>query len=326
MLLALAIAGLSLPAAASAASRTAKLASVKGPLKAAIGIADQKATTFADARFAGLGLRHARRSVAWDTMRYAWQIEDVDAWMLAAREAGMTPLITFARSRITSRRHVVPTVEQMRAAFVAFRQRYPWATDFVASNESNHFGEPTGRRPRLAARYYKAMRRACPACRIAGATLLDYPNLVRWAKAFVKAAGETPRYWAMHNYISANRFDLRRTRDFLLAVKGEVWITEVGGAVKRPRGQAKFAEGTQHAAKVTRFIFDRLARLSPRITRIYLYHWSSGGPGSSWDSGLVAADGRPRPALEVLEQAIKRNRAGRPAPSPPAGDGKRPRA
>jgi hypothetical protein len=315
----LASAAAALPAVGPAhAKPRAPLAPVTGPLQATIGIADQKASLFADPRFGRLGLRHARRSVAWDTMRYDWQIADVDAWMAAARDAGVTPLITFARSRVDSRRHLVPTAEQIRQAFVAFRARYPWARDFVASNESNHFGEPTGRRPHLAAAYYKAMRRSCPSCRIAAATLLDYPNLVTWSQAFVRAAKEAPRYWAMHNYISANRFDVTRTRDFLTAVKGEVWITEVGGAVKRPRGQAKFPEGTRHAAKVTRFIFEDLARLSPRIKRIYLYHWSSAGTHGIWDSGLVASDGRPRPAMTVFEQVLRDVRAGK-APVAKAG-------
>jgi hypothetical protein len=111
-----------------------------------------------------------------------------------------------------------------------------------------------------------------------------------------------------------------RTREFLQSVGGEVWITEVGGAVKRPRGQAKFPEGLKHAARVTRFIFEDLARLSPRITRIYLYHWSSAGPGSSWDSGLVGADGRPRPALTVFEQMLGKGKA--PKPGKPVVPGK----
>lgn len=323
----LASTALALTATAPAAARSGKpqtaakgsLRPVSGPLQATVGIADQKANVFSDPRFGQLGLRHARRSIAWDTMRYDWQVADVDAWMNAARAAGVTPLITFARSRIDSRRHLRPTGAQIRSAFVAFRKRYPWATDFVASNESNHFGEPTGRRPKLAAQHYKAMRRACPSCRIAAATLVDYPNLVSWSKAFIKAARETPRYWALHNYISANRFDVRRTRDFLLNVKGEVWITEVGGAVKRPRGQAKFPEGVTHAAKVTRFIFSDLVRLTPRITRVYLYHWDSGGRGSSWDSALIGADGRARPAMNVVARVLQDIKAGRAPTGKPGG-------
>ena len=296
------------PTTASAAKKR-QLMPVKGKLATTFGIADQKASVFGDARFAGLGLRTARRSVAWDTMQYEWQVQDVDAWLQAARRAGVTPLITFARSRVGSRRHLVPTAAQVRREFVRFRKRWPWVREFVASNESNHFGEPTGRRPRLAAQYYKAMKSACPSCKIAAATLLDYPNMVAWARQFVKAAGHQPRYWALHNYISANRFDLARTRNLLLAIKGEIWLTEVGGMVanRTParKGKAKLKQGSTHAAQVTSFIFKKVARLSPRIRRIYLYHWSSDGPRSTWDSGFVDHTGKPRPALGVLQRELK---------------------
>ena len=272
---------------------------------AKVGIADQKADMFGDQRFKSLNIKLARRSVAWDVMSHPWQVAELDRWMEAARADGVTPLITFARSRDAARRHKVPTAAQIRSAFVAFRKRYPWAKEFVASNESNHYGEPTGRRPKLAAQWYKAMKSACPSCKIAAATLLDYPNLVSWTKAFVKAAGHQPKYWALHNYISANRFDLARTKQFLAATKGQIWITEVGGAVKRPRGQAKFKEGTKHAADVTRFVFGDIAPLSSRISRIYIYHWNADRTAKSWDSGLVAADGRSRPALTVLQQVMR---------------------
>src|SRR3712207_7108926 len=50
---------------------------------------------------------------------------------------------TWARSRVV--RHARPTASQITQGFLAFRARYPWVRDFAASNESNHFGEPTGR-------------------------------------------------------------------------------------------------------------------------------------------------------------------------------------
>jgi hypothetical protein len=332
----LALAALALlPAAASAAKKpagkggkAAALKPVTGPLKAEVGIADQKADAFADPRFRALGMKSARRSVGWDALQYDWQREDIDAWMAATRAAGVRPVITFARSRVAERRHMVPTAEQMRRAFVAFRKRYPWVRDYVASNESNHFGEPTGRRPKLAVAYYKAMRRSCPSCRIAAATLLDFPNVVTWARQFVRLAREQPRYWALHSYVSANRFDLARTRQVLLAVKGEVWLTEVGGMVanRTPdrKGKAKLKQGPRHAAKVTSFIFDRLARLSPRITRIYLYHWNSDSPTSTWDSGLVDHKGKPRPALSVVEEALGVTK-GKPGREGKAKDGPKPK-
>jgi hypothetical protein len=243
----LALVVLAAPAGAATAPK-ATLKPVTGPLTAQLGIADQKAAVFADPRFTALRLTTARRSVAWDALKYDWQIADIDGWMLAARSAGVSPVITFARSRVEAKRHTPPTVQQMRAAFAAFRKRYPWVTDYVASNESNHFGEPTGRRPKLAARYYKAMRAACPRCRIAGATLLDFPNQVAWARTFIKAAGEQPRYWAVHNYVSANRFDDTRTRELLQAVKGELWLTEVGGLVKRRTKASSGKAGSRRAS------------------------------------------------------------------------------
>jgi len=300
---------------------------VKGVLKAKIGIADQKADFFTDPRFLALRLTLARRSVAWDAMEYDWQVADLDEWMFAARIAGVRPLITWARSRIDTRRHMKPTAAQIRTGFLKFRARYPWVTDFVASNESNHFGEPTGRSPKLAAQHYKAMRSACRTCKIAAATLFEQPNMVKWAKEFIRHAKVRPKYWALHNYVSANRFQVDRTRELLAAVKGEIWLTEVGGLVKRRTrnvpGKVKLREGTSHAAQVTRYIFDHLARVSPRITRVYLYHWNAGGPRSTWDSGLVAEDGRPRPAFTVFVNALKAIRSGKAPKSKPPKAGKR---
>ena len=168
------------------------------------------------------------------------------------------------------------------------------------------------------------MKKACPSCKIAAATLLDYPNLVSWSKAFVKAADQ-PKYSAMHDYVSANRFDATRTVQLLRAVKGQIWLTEVGGLVKRTtpngKGKAKLKEGVSHAAKVTDYIFKRLARTSPRVSRVYLYHWNSGGPGSSWDSGLFDHRGKARPAFAVLQRMVGVAPAGGKA-KPGKGKGK----
>src|SRR3712207_1917267 len=100
----LALLALTLAAAPALAAKPkpAPVKPVAGPLKATIGIADQKADFFADARFKALGVRTARRSVAWDALRYDWQVADIDAWMQAARTSGVLPVITFARSRVGS--------------------------------------------------------------------------------------------------------------------------------------------------------------------------------------------------------------------------------
>jgi hypothetical protein len=284
-----------------------KLKPVKGKLKTKIGIADQKSDVFGDPVFTSLGMRYARRSVGWDTMQYDWQIADVDAWLQAARAAGVQPLITFAKSRVAERRRYLPSVAEYRAAFVSFHKRWPWVKDYVASNESNHPAETTGRYPKRAVQYWKAMQSACRTCKVAAATLLDDKiTLIKWTKQFLKYAKTQPRYWALHNYVSANKFNDGLTKQLLKLIKGEIWITEVGGLVHRSKmpGRIPLAEGVPHQTKVTRYIFDKLLRVSPRITRVYLYHWNSTGPGSSWDSGLIDASGKPRPSLSILEKVL----------------------
>jgi hypothetical protein len=37
------------------------------------------------------------------------------------------------------------------------------------------------------------------------------------------------------------------------------------------------------------------------VRRVYLYQWTGAPIGARWDSGIVAADGRARPALNVVE-------------------------
>ena len=49
-----------------------------------------------------------------------------------------------------------------------------------------------------------------------------------------------------------------------------------------------------------------------RYTRIYVYNWygvARRERRQRWDSGLVSADGRARPALTVLRRQVRRSRA-----------------
>jgi hypothetical protein len=285
---------------------------VTGPVAVAVGIADQKAEAFSDPRLRGLGIRHARRSVAWDALRFPDQTANLDAWMAGVRAAGAEPLLTFARSAGAARRHRPPGPNEFLVQFRRFRARYPDVRVYSAWNEANHCGEGTCRKPALVARYYAAIRRTCPGCKVLAADLLDQPNMVAWARAFRRAAKVEPRYWGLHNYVGANRFDPTRTVQLLREVDGEVWLTETGGLVaRRNRSTTRLPQGTAHAAKVTRFIFDRLARLSPRVTRVYVYHWNSASAQATWDSGLVGPDGRRRPALAVVQRVVRQSAAAR---------------
>lgn len=284
-------AALHLPAAASA--------------KAAVGIADQKAAMFDDPRFTGLGVRHVRIFVPYDWTTNPHQLRTIDDWMKRAESARVRPLITVERSSDPRRRHRAPSVDTYRKQIRKMRQRYRFVREYSVWNEANHGGQPLSKKPALAARYYRVLAQECKGCRILAADLLDQPNMVRWAKDFTRALGREPKHWGLHNYIDANRFSTKGTRRLLAAVKGKVWLTETGGVVRRKNTTVRFrAQGEAHAAAVTRFILGPLARLSPRIERIYLYHWNSSTPTDSWDSAFIAADGRERPALGVLRARL----------------------
>jgi len=290
----------------------AAIASLAPPARAAAppelkaGISDQKHEAFSDTRLRALGLGYARRSVAWDALRYRYQRREIDAWMQTTRGAGMEPLITFARSRSSGRRHGPPPPGEFARQFRRFRKRYPEVRTYSSWNEANHCGTGTCKRPALVAGYFRVIRRSCRGCTVLAADLNDHPNPVPWARKFRRALGYEPSLWGYHNYIDANRLRTTLTRRLLRAVKGQIWLTEVGGLVaRRNNSRQAMPQGKARAARATRFIFDRLARLSPRISRIYLYHWSSATRHDSWDSAFIASDGQPRPSLLAFEDILR---------------------
>jgi hypothetical protein len=239
--------------------------------------------------------------VPYDVLQDPARRPQLDAWMAGAKAQGIKPLVTFDRS--VRRPRVNPTPAQMAAALKGLRARYRTIREVATWNEAN-----INKKPELVARWYRALRAACPACTVLGADLLDRPNVGTWARRFVKAAGRTPRVWGLHNYVDANRLSTTGTRRLLRAVRGEVWFTETGGVVRRNNGSAvPFPTSAAHAAKATAFVFGRLARLSPRVKRVYVYHWNTGaGDARTWDSGLVGPDGRERPALDALRTVLRR--------------------
>jgi hypothetical protein len=302
LLVLLLVASLAFAGQAHARERLTRLHPVAGSLQLRLGIADQKKDMFTDQRFLGLGIRYARRSVSWDVTRDAGLSADFDAWLQAARLAGVEPLITFARSGRPGRRRVQPNAAQYEREVRAFKARWPWVNTFSTWNEANLPGEGPNN-PRLVASYYRILKRVFPSAKILAADLLDLPNVVGWVRGFKRAARTEPKYWGLHNYVTANRFQVDRTRQLLQNTKGEIWLTEVGGLVARRNGsRIRLRQGQAHAAQVTRFIFDRLARLDRRISRVYAYHWDSSTSSDSWDSAFIGPDDAERPSLAVLRR------------------------
>jgi hypothetical protein len=193
-------------------------------------------------------------------------------------------------------------VREYTRAFRAFRVRFPWVRDVSTWNEANHAAQPTARRPARAAQLYNALRRACRGCRIVAADVLDQAGFTTWIRRFRRVA-RRPRIWGLHNYVDVNRdrdVSVPRLRR-ATGGRGAVWLTETGGVVRFARS---FGYDERRAARSTRHVLRIAARR--RVARVYLYQWSGAPLGARWDSGIVAADGRARPALNVVERYLHR--------------------
>ena len=276
-----------------------------------IGIGENNAQIFGDPRFRALGIKQVRDDIAWNAIEVPRERAALTAWLNDARADGLRPLITFDHvvGSVKQQRRL-PSVAQFSKAFLKLRALFPWVTQFETWDEANFYLEGTAFNPRRAAHYYLALRRDCARCTILAADLLDVPRteavpMVRWVREFVRYAHGQPGYWGINNYFGANRLQTRTTNALLHAVTGKVWFAETGGIVKRVNAtHVNFIQGAKHAAKVDRFIFRKLAKLSPRIQRVYLYEWKAVSSTDTWDSALISWNDSVRPAYDVLANTL----------------------
>ena len=271
-----------------------------------VGIADQQSASFSDVRLTDLPVRHARLSVAWDAMRYRWQRAEIDDWMRAAAAARMVPLVTFGRSR--TRPFSLPPTAVYAKQVRAFRRRYRDVREFSPWNEPNIAIHAANSDPRRIASYYNTLRSQCPKCTVLGADVVDTSSLERWMRAYLRvfAPGRHPRAWGLHNYVDTNSGSSWGTRTMLRVAPGEIWFTEVGALVRRPKPSPRarpdrrtlIRVGKRHSAASMGRVFD-LAALSARIKRVYVYHWKA-DRRAVWDSALVSPRGTLRPSFAIF--------------------------
>ena len=272
-----------------------------------VGIGEQHVEIFSDPFWHALAIPRVRYTAPWDAMRTPEGRAETDAYLNAAQAAGAQVLFGFEHARSKARRRILPSPSAFLREFQRFRARYPWLHEFLTWNEANHCSQPTCRRPDVAARYYNALRRNCRGCRIVAADVLDTSKMPRWIAAFRRRATGRHLIWGLHNYIDANRFRTRGTLGLLRATRHDeaVWFTETGGIVaRRNDSPITFPENEGHAAKAARWVL-KLARLSPRVKRVYFYQWTPLGPDATWDSALMDASGRPRPAYYVVRDHLR---------------------
>ena len=282
----------------------AVLAAPAGARAPIIGLGDQSPSMFAAPAFQKLGVKHSRLALAWDWYKAPHSVAATDQWMAAARAQGVRPLVAFNRNWRRNGHRVLPTLYRYRKSFRLLRERYPWVRDFSAWNEANHSTQPTWKKPRMAARYFNAMRRDCPRCTIVAADVLDSRDMLSWVQAFKRYAPKA-RIWGLHNYKDANDAT-GTTRQLLKAVKGQVWLTETGGILRlKPSDGSR--GGRRHTvreqARAVARVY-RIAKSSRRITRVYFYEWAR-KTGNRWDSAFVERNGRLRPAYRALKRGLR---------------------
>ncbi len=278
-----------------------------------VGIGDQRAAMFSNPHFRALHVRIARLIVSYDSvLRHTPESREVAAWIHAAEQAHVTPLVAFQHVRgcyigrghgyiPKTRKCHLPTVGEFRRAFRAFRRAYPEIRTYSPWNEANHGSQPTWNNPRRAAAYYNVTRAECRGCTIVAADVLDAPHFTDWLRNFRRFAHGNPRIWGLHNYEDTNNHTTFHTRAMLRAVRGQVWFTETGGIVHFPHRPFN----PRRAASATKFMFT-LARMSSRITRLYIYQWTGVRRSARFDAGLTDLHGRPRPAYWVVRAYFAR--------------------
>jgi hypothetical protein len=268
------------------------------------GLSDQNSGFFGQPLFNGLNMATARLVVPWDVGIRGDPL--VDRWLSAAAASGIQPFIAFEHARgdnCPDNPCVLPTPAEYGAAFAAFRRRYPQVRLFTPWNEANYVAQPTARDPAAAATFYDVVRAACPDCTVAAGDMLDIAGMDSWLASYRAALISTPAVWGLHDYVDANNFQTSGVDDLLRTVTGEIWLTETGGIVKLTApGNEGWTFDPARAANAIRYVLSTVAT-RPRISRAYFYEWQADRT-ATFDSGLLAPGGTPRPGYEVLRGAL----------------------
>ena len=243
-----------------------------------------------------------RMITTWNVaLKPSFQRDRVDAWYRYALAAGLDPLLSFSGSGVEK----VPSVKRYGHGFRRALARWPRVGQWQTWNEGNHDSQPvTWRHPERAAAYAKAMERSCPRCTVIPATIvLSNGSPTRWwLRKFLAAYGKSPAIWAVHNYGDVNRRSNSRLRHFIRAhPKGRIWITETGAF-------ATFSEewpfDLHRQGRDAPFAFQQALRFRRRVDRLYWWQWrGSASKTVRWDTGLVDAAGKPRPAYWAVLKA-----------------------
>jgi len=280
---------------------------------ATFGISDDDTNMFSSHHFRALGIKQARLTVPWNVAlstkgQPAWgtNLREARHWLNTARASGVQPLVSFNVAIGGRNNRRAPSLATYRRAFRTFRKRFPWVRQYIPWNEVNHGTQPTAKKPKLAAQYYNIAPDNCRRCTVVAAALLDEKSAVPFIKQFKRYA-KRPRLWVLHNYLAVNRTTTVTMRRILKTARGRFWITESGGIVMRksPFGKSNFSFSPARAARAEKNYFRLVARYRRQVKRFYHYQWQNTG-NPVWDSALIGANGKPRPAYWIVKHRVRR--------------------
>jgi hypothetical protein len=294
-----------------AALVAALLAVPAAQAKPRVGLSEQNPAVFDSASWKPLKLKRSRYIVPWDYAKVGgFQHAEVTAFMTRAHAAKQDVLVEFSARRgcFVNNRYKrtkackAPSVSTYKKAVKGFRKEFPYAKTFAPWNEVNHVSQPTYKSPKLAVKYWKAMKSSCKKCTILAADLLDQRNIDGYLRKFQKASKRKGRIWGLHNYNDVNRHKSKGVQRVLRVTKGQLWLTETGGLVQFKTSGFKYSPS--RAAKATKYLF-KLAKKYKRIKRVYVYRWFGAPRSERFDSGLVGPKGQTRPGLKQFKKSIK---------------------
>ena len=286
--------------------------------KLTVGISENNPHFFNDQFFKPLGIKHARMVVPWNVLqRKDYWPAYLQLWLDNAKANGVEPHIAFNIIDYTPKYYGKgPTLGQYRKLIQGFRKKYPTVKSFTPWNEANHSFQPTARKPKLAWQYYLELKRVCPTCKTLVADVLDDASMVTWVRKFRRYYKGTGT-WGIHNYQdgkSRSPIGKSETLRITKLVPGKIWSTEAGGIVgfRTVKGRLALKFNPKRALRDQQHLFKlmRDRKVRRRYERVYIHHyfgtWTKTKEVERWDSGILGANLKPRPAYYDLKKQVKR--------------------
>src|SRR3954463_5504064 len=164
-----------------------------------VGIGDQQIAMFDNAAFQRAKFKRVRYFIAWNAIDDSTQRLKARAYVLRAKQSGISVLIHVSTDDTRIKKAHLPSVSAYRSK-VGRLVRYfrgLGVREFGTWNEANHASQPTYRSPTRAAEFFREMYRLvkvpCPTCAVVALDVLDQVGVERYEQTFFRTLSPTYR-------------------------------------------------------------------------------------------------------------------------------------